>query len=64
MKTLKITLLAAVFCTTLTGLSIKSDVPTTEPKQEKVTTQEDFSIVFTTKRHVNKGEATSVPSNG
>ena len=61
MKTLKITLLAAVFCTTLTGLSIKSDVPTTEPKQEKVTNQEDFSYAFAVKRHVRKGE---IPSNG
>ncbi len=64
MKTLKITLLAVVFCTTLTGLSIKTDVPTTEPKQEKVTTQEDFSLVFTSKRHVKKGQVSSVPSNG
>ena len=60
MKTLKITLLAAVFCTTLTGLSIKSDVPTTEPKQEKVTSQEDFTYAFAVKRHVKKGQ-TSVP---
>lgn len=61
MKTLKITLLAAVFCTTLTGLSIKSEVPSTEPTQEKVTTQEDFTYAFTVKRHVKRGE---VPSNG
>ena len=61
MKTLKITLLAAIFCTTLTGLSIKSDVPTTEPVEEKVTNAEDFSYVFAVKRHVRKG---TVPSNG
>ncbi|WP_104735418.1 hypothetical protein [Hanstruepera ponticola] len=63
MKTLKITLLAAVFCTTLTGLSIKSDVTTTEPKQEKVTNQEDFTYAFAVKRHIKKKEGT-VPSNG
>ncbi|WP_250433230.1 hypothetical protein [Hanstruepera flava] len=61
MKTLKITLLAAIFCTTLTGLNIKSDI-NSEPVQEHVTEQEDFNFAFTNKRHVKrKGE---VPSNG
>ena len=62
MKTLKITLLAAIFCTTLTGLNIEKN-SVTEPVQDQVSEQEDFNFVFTTKRHVKKGKG-SVPSNG
>lgn len=62
MKTLKITLLAALFCTTLTGLSIKGDT-NTDPIKEQITKKDEFTYVFTTKRHVKKG-ATGVPSNG
>ncbi len=61
MKTLKITLLAAIFCTTLTGLSIQND-PNTDPIQDELSKKDEFSHVFTTKRHVRKGG--SVPSNG
>ncbi|MGY0391595.1 hypothetical protein ACW5R3_03400 [Bizionia sp. KMM 8389] len=61
MKTLKITLVAAIFCITLTGLTIKKE--TTNPTQEEtVSKKEDFSYVFQAKRHVKKGR--DVPSNG
>lgn len=63
MKTLKITLLAAIFCTTLTGLSINSDTSNTEPVNEQVTESDDFTYDFVVNRHVKKGE-NSVPSNG
>jgi hypothetical protein len=60
MKTLKITLLAAIFCTTLTGLSVKGDT-NTDPIKEQITKKDEFSYSFTVKRHVRKGQ---VPSNG
>lgn len=62
MKTLKITLLAALFCTTLTGLSVIGDT-NTDPIKEEITKKDEFTHVFTTKRHVKKGKQ-SVPSNG
>ena len=61
MKTLKITLLAAIFCTTLTGLHIEKD-SIVEPAQDQVSEQEDFNLVFTTKRHIKRKGG--VPSNG
>ncbi|OBX23089.1 MULTISPECIES: hypothetical protein [Bizionia] len=61
MKTLKITLVAAIFCLTLTGLTIQKE--TTNPNnEEQVSQKEDFTYAFQTKRHVKKG--TKVPSNG
>lgn len=61
MKTLKITLVAAIFCMTLTGLTIQND--NTNPKnQDEVTQKDDFTYAFQTKRHVKKGS--QVPTQG
>ncbi len=61
MKTLKITLVAAIFCMTLTGLTIQKD-NSNSTNQEEVTQQDDFDYAFQTKRHVKKGA--QVPTQG
>ena len=61
MKTLKITLVAAVFCMTLTGLTVQKT--STNPNNlEDVSQQDDFKYAFQTKRHVKK--AKEVPEQG
>ncbi|SFN41367.1 hypothetical protein SAMN04487989_101281 [Bizionia echini] len=63
MKTLKITLVAAIFCMTLTGLTIQNQNQNTNPNnEEQVSQKEDFTYAFQTKRHVKKGK--EIPSNG
>ncbi|TYB79076.1 hypothetical protein [Bizionia myxarmorum] len=62
MKTLKITLVAAIFCMTLTGLTLQSKTTTPDTTEETVSEKDDFTYAFQTKRHVKRGK--DVPTNG
>lgn len=62
MKTLKITLVAAIFCLTLTGLNNTNDLDK-KTNKENVTESNEFTYSFATQSHVKKGEI-GVPSNG
>ncbi|MFD2551160.1 hypothetical protein ACFSQP_04965 [Bizionia sediminis] len=61
MKTFKIILVAAIFCMTLTGLTVKK-ADTSSNNVEEVSQQDDFTYAFKVKRHVKK--AKDVPEQG
>tara|TARA_R100001377_G_scaffold59776_1_gene36079 strand:- start:325 stop:510 length:186 start_codon:yes stop_codon:yes gene_type:complete len=61
MKTLKITLVAFIFCMTLTGLTIQNE-NSNPNNEEQVSQKEDFTYAFQAKRHIRRGSA--VPTNG
>ncbi|EGV42184.2 hypothetical protein BZARG_593 [Bizionia argentinensis JUB59] len=67
MKTLKITFVAAIFCLTLTGLTIQKDIkteanPKTSNNDEQVSQKGDFNYAFQVNRHVKKGK--DIPAHG